>query len=287
MPLIQLPRWQHLSSLLKTTHKSFWKALSLTAAQRGLRLKPSPDPWRNSRKGKQDCFFMRWCSVIICGLREFPTVSGSTKAQLLGKIMIHSVTVSRKFSFDLMTLTIREVSANLALVHNEISKVKEQLSSDFTYLEKMKLLLDDCEWQKNELSKEITASKKKKFERDAADYESVGIYWLRNPTLWKKQGNAWSRRARWNPSPTWQHTQQLASDLEHDTKSSAYSRTSNSFLDQGNTRKKEEKMPAGQGCLRSLPQGNHIRPVARNTTGTKCDQSFQQTSVWYLCDGIK
>ncbi|KAL7371715.1 hypothetical protein ABVT39_003947 [Epinephelus coioides] len=74
-----------------------------------------------------------------------------------------------------MALTIQEVSANLARVRKEISQVKRLLGNKLTDTDKLKQLLDECEHLKNELAKEITASKKSTFERDAADYDSESV----------------------------------------------------------------------------------------------------------------
>ena len=63
--------------------------------------------------------------------------------------------ILNKCSYDLIALTIQEVSTNLAQVCVEMSYVKQQ-SSKFRDPAKLKQLFDECEYHKNELVKEIT-----------------------------------------------------------------------------------------------------------------------------------
>lgn len=96
--------------------------------------------------------------------------------------------ILNKCSFDLMALTIQEASTNLTRVRDEITSTKEKLAAELTDAAKLQELLSECERQKHELQKEITASKKKKFDRDAADYANGKVYQWRNPSPRHKQG---------------------------------------------------------------------------------------------------
>ncbi len=72
---------------------------------------------------------------------------------------------------------------DVTYVHEEITQVKHWLASKCADTNKSKQLLDECEQRKDELATEITASEKKKFERDAADYKSGRVYQWRNPLI--------------------------------------------------------------------------------------------------------
>lgn len=153
--------------------------------------------------------------------------------------------ILNKCSFDLMALTIQEASTNLAMVREEITTVKQQLESEHTDPDKYKQLLEECEYHKNELVKEITASKKKKFERDAADYDSGRIYQWRNPPPGRSRGSrpesGYARGKYTRHNIRYDNSHQSTTDLEYDSESSAYSQTSGPFL--GNVRRNEPKSP--------------------------------------------
>lgn len=62
--------------------------------------------------------------------------------------------ILNKCTFDLMALTIQEVSTNLALVSEEISQVKQTLSNELTDPTQLKQLFGQGEQQNNVLVKE-------------------------------------------------------------------------------------------------------------------------------------
>ncbi len=108
---------------------------------------------------------------------------------------------------------------DVTYVHEEITQVKHRLASKCADTNKSKQLLDECEQRKDELTTEITASEKKKFKRDAADYKSGRVYQWRNPFFWKKQGtrpeSGHAQRANPALSNRYQRTQyQSTTDLK-------------------------------------------------------------------------
>lgn len=163
-----------------------------------------------------------------------------------------------------MTLTIQEISANLASLRKEIAEVKRQLTTTtHANPDKFKQLLDVCERHNNQLSEEIKASKRKNFERDASDYENGRVYQWKNPTEWRKRytrtANQHPHRGHLNFTP--QHS---ASDLEYDSESSSHSHASGSFLERGT---KDDTRPLQSAGRRNAGGGRP--PAAREPYATR------------------
>lgn len=145
--------------------------------------------------------------------------------------------ILNKCSFDLMALTIQEVSTTLAIVREEISEVKTKLKTEVSDPACFKQCMEECQQLKQKLSVEITASKKRKFERDALDYERGRVYPWRNPkvTSWPKP----------RPRHLQQHSQDRqqpyppTTDCEYESESSNFSQASGPFL----AEKKKTKPP--------------------------------------------
>lgn len=62
-----------------------------------------------------------------------------------------------------MSLIGAHLSTDLVRIREQITQAKCELESDLADPDKFKELLDECERHKNELTQEITASKKKEF----------------------------------------------------------------------------------------------------------------------------
>lgn len=140
------------------------------------------------------------------------------------------VEILNKCSFDLMALTIQEVTTTLARIRDEITSAKQQLPCQITDSARLQHLLAQCEQQKDELLKEITASKKKKFERDPGDYASGKVYQWGNPrskhdTYKRKLPTTQGRRGNFSTNS---HND-LSTDW--DSESTSLSQSSRSFLD--------------------------------------------------------
>nr|XP_055053667.1 uncharacterized protein LOC129438772 isoform X2 [Misgurnus anguillicaudatus] len=142
--------------------------------------------------------------------------------------------ILNKCSFDLMTLTIQELSSNLAVLRSEIAEVKLKLSKEVTDPDKLKRLMEVCDNKKTELTMEITAVKRNKFERDTMDYEKGHVYQWKNPVHREHWGSNSENRRRHVRSN--RNYQRATSDHEYESESSVQSQSSASeqlFLDRG------------------------------------------------------
>ena len=90
--------------------------------------------------------------------------------------------VLNKCSYDLMALTIQEVSSQLATVREEIVTQKKALSDSINNKDRLDQIMEECDNRKRQLEAEIIAYKRKKFERDSADYQSGAVYGWRLKT---------------------------------------------------------------------------------------------------------
>ncbi len=88
--------------------------------------------------------------------------------------------ILNKCAFDLMALTVQEISAQLVNIRKETDEVKIQLSVEYPDKEQLDSALLECNQRIAELKKEIIASKKIKFNRDAADYANNRVYQWRS-----------------------------------------------------------------------------------------------------------
>lgn len=141
--------------------------------------------------------------------------------------------ILNKCSFDLMTLTIQELSSNLVELRCEIAEVKQKLSKEVTDPDKLKLM-EICDNKKSELTMEITTIKRNKFESDTIDYEKGHVYQWKNPSHRKNWGSK-SENKRQHVRPN-RNYQRATSDREYESESSAQSQSSASeqlFLDRG------------------------------------------------------
>lgn len=134
--------------------------------------------------------------------------------------------ILNKCSFDLMALTIQEVTTSLAAVRDEITEAKNKLNTELTDPGVLRQRLEECEKLKQQLATEITMSKKEKFERDALDYERGRIYQWRNAIPKKRPGRSMN-------DTRLESAGQLAhplTDREYESESSNVSQASSSFL---------------------------------------------------------
>lgn len=88
--------------------------------------------------------------------------------------------ILNKCAFDLMALTVQEISTQLANVRKEIEEVKILLAVDYPDEVQLDSVLQECNQRIAELKKEIIASKKSKFDRDATDYANGRVYQWRS-----------------------------------------------------------------------------------------------------------
>lgn len=88
--------------------------------------------------------------------------------------------ILNKCAFDLMALTVQEISAQLVNIRKETDEVKIQLSVEYPDKEQLDSALLECNQRIAELKKEIIASKKSKFNRDATDYANNRVYQWRS-----------------------------------------------------------------------------------------------------------
>lgn len=163
-----------------------------------------------------------------------------------------------------MALTIQEVSSNLVKVCKEISQIKEKLSSELTDASKLKELIQECEHHNNELVMEITASKKKKFERDVTGYDSGRVYQWRNQSNHGPNAEGGITHLR-NRNYTLNRS---TTDLEYDSESSTNSsHTSGSFLDK--RQRDGPQLPSG----RTKNAGGERAPTTRDPYQTRRRQN--------------
>lgn len=117
-------------------------------------------------------------------------------------------------------------SANVGVKYLTSARLLNKNSSELMDARKLKELIEDCEHHNNELVKEITASKKKIFERDATDYDSGRVYQWRNQSKHgpHAEGGITHLRKR-----IYTHNRSTT-DLEYESSANS-SHTSGSFLD--------------------------------------------------------
>lgn len=147
--------------------------------------------------------------------------------------------ILNKCSFDLMALTIQEVTANLATVRDEISELKTKLGTEVNDPVILKQKLEECEQHKQELTKEITVSKRRKFERDTLDYERGRVYQWRNPTPKTRSVQQPPARRHRNTRAS---QQVMTTTDEYESESSNFSQTSGPFLG-GRTNQGQRRLP--------------------------------------------
>ena len=86
--------------------------------------------------------------------------------------------ITNKCSFDLMVLTIEEISSQLVATRATIQNELDQLETESSVnLVELKQELDEY---KSKLEKEIKERKMRKFQRDALDYQHNNVYKWRN-----------------------------------------------------------------------------------------------------------
>lgn len=80
-----------------------------------------------------------------------------------------------------MVLVIQELPDQLTLVCNQIQETQVQINEEFLNKDKLKELFTECDQFKEKLESEKKSSKRKKFERDAEDYQKGWVYFWGNP----------------------------------------------------------------------------------------------------------
>lgn len=144
-----------------------------------------------------------------------------------------------------MALTIQEATASLATVREEISEMRTNLNKEVSDPANFKQCMEECQQLKQKLTAEITASKKKKFERDASDYERGRVYQWRNPKA--RQWPSSRPRHLQQHSRTRQEPHQLTTDGEYESESSSFSQASGSFLAETKARPPRQPRQKGKG----------------------------------------
>lgn len=166
-----------------------------------------------------------------------------------------------KCSFDLMVLIIQEMTEQLTDVRGKIKETREKVEKDFLDKDALKELFSECERYKDKLENELKEQKRKKFKRDADDYEKSKVYtWTFDQT----------KRGGMRRGPHHQHERGFSTAAESDSDTCNSTASTSSFLDgrlHTGTKEKPPHVGRGRGGRgRNAEEARGRRDQPRRTT---------------------
>ena len=212
---------------------------------RGLRLQKEPMIGKDN-----DSFCTKWCDIM------------------------------NKCSFDLMALSIQELSEQLKNTRAEIERIKKDSVTETFTQDRLDTVLAECEQQKRDFEKEIKSMKVKKFERDANDYANNRVYPWRSkerethPGRDTHHGGPFAGRHQRGRRPWRQQPRDYtsASSFEIDSDSSSYSNRLEPFL--GFRQQRGDSLPPPRGGRR----GRNARKNAGEARGDDTQDRYWMRS---------